>query len=137
MLKITRELVEHYLRATGWRPLKGGPTTYRHGSDNYDVVMASDPIDAAIKYIALATNVERHVVAFRFGLCAAAEELLMTAAALSEDIAIPKYHDKSLGEWRAVGRNLREEAADIMRLAGIDPAAWESASVCAGKEGGA
>lgn len=121
MFKITRELVEHYLRATGWRPLKGGPTTYRHGSDNYDIVMASDPIDAAIKYIALATRVERHVVAFRLGLCAAAESLFEEARNTDSMNDPP---DATLG---TLANEDEAQARRLLGLAGIDPAAWESA----------
>lgn len=133
MLEITRELVEHYLRATGWTfdPSDGwwfGTDASGNQERAFPAswILASG-LDADVAARMAGHRVNAVTLAFRLGLCAAAEELLQTAVALTDDIANPKYYDKPLDEWRAVERNIREEAADIIRLTGIDPAAWESA----------
>jgi hypothetical protein len=130
MLEITRDLVEHYLRATGWNRLGGDPVVFRSTNAEYDIVLLSDSIQRSIQYIASASKTPRHVVAFRLGLCAAAESLLAEARVVNESIArggpVVDEYDERVGSMRFVASQM--EAADsILALAGIDAATWESA----------
>jgi hypothetical protein len=121
MLEITRDLVEHYLRATGWNRLGGDPVVFRSTNAEYDIVLLSDSIQRSIQYIASASKTPRHVVAFRLGLCAAADKLISSAHA-TEKMNTPP--DDIL--FALVGED-RMQAHELLRLAGVDPSDWESA----------
>jgi hypothetical protein len=130
MLEITRELVEHYLRATGWEPSTLGFWTRRSRQvGTFDGMTAFD-IDRAIEEIATSDRLTRSALAFRLGLCAAAESLLAEARVVNESIArggpVVDEYDERVGSMRFVASQM--EAADsILALAGIDAATWESA----------
>jgi hypothetical protein len=123
MLEITRDLVEHYLRATGWNRLGGDPVVFRSTNAEYDIVLLSDSIQRSIQYIASASKTPRHVVAFRLGLCAAAERRFVHARfiKINNPTALPTDRVTLV---HAVEQG---EGEELLKCAGIEPDAWESA----------
>jgi hypothetical protein len=121
MLDITRELVEHYLRATGWASVASdlnGRALWSNGIrwiNEFDGDSIDDVLDA------LQLEDSRPDLRFRLGLCAAADKLISSAHA-TEKLNTPP--DDIL--FALVGED-RMQAHELLRLAGVDPIAWESA----------
>ena len=117
MLEITRELVEHYLRATRWEPSTLGFWTRRGRQvGTFDGMSAFD-IDRLIEELATSERLPRSAVAFRLGLCAAAER------DFAEEKAIGLASNQATEQSAARGIS----GIEHLRDAGIEYLAWESA----------
>ena len=120
MLEITRELVEHYLRATGWRFDQNNGLGWWLGTDASGNEGRGFPaswlpasgLDADVAARMAGHRVNAVTLAFRLGLCAAAEEIRLDAESQGT-----LYAERALNG----GHNR------LLMSAGIDPAAWESA----------
>lgn len=119
---ITRGLLEHYLRATGWNPSDRYWTNKDWNGhhiavfDNAGIV----GIGSAVSRIACAEGVPTANIGARLGMCAAAERLALDMQAYANDQECPKsVNDVAFDALMA-------NYHDILTLAGIDPKAWES-----------
>lgn len=117
MLEITRPLIEHYLRATGWALQPRQMTTYHSPRGDWAVVLSSDTVTDHIRSIAGAARLSRAVVAFRLGVCASAERLL----ARERIIGLATNVDGN----RAA--TYRTAAMELLATLGIPLHVWESA----------
>lgn len=130
MLEITRELVEHYLRATGWTfDPNDGWWLGTDASGNKGRAFPASWIlafglDADVAARMAGHRVNAVTLAFRLGLCAAAERDLEEANNLTMPLG-------STGMFTADDEHgagvLVAAAKRSLADAGIDPAAWESA----------
>lgn len=118
-LSITRELLERYLRASGWTRL-GNKWLWGR-------MPISAEIDRPVDVVAYnAERVSGDPVQFRLGLCAAAEMLYSGASdqwVLAKAASSPTASDHHSANAVAI----ETRANDLLRAAGIDPAAWEAA----------
>jgi hypothetical protein len=123
MLEITRELVEHYLRVAGWEPSTLGFWTRRGRQVGTFDGMTTFDIDRAIEEIATSDRLTRSALAFRLGLCAAAERRFVHARfiKINNPTALPTDRVTLV---HAVEQG---EGEELLKCAGIDPLAWESA----------
>ena len=118
-MEVSRALLEQYLRATGWtcrpraeRPLD--PEWVRGEGERMLGISAGLPqLDAIAAYhgIAYAT------LAYRLGLCAAAEHIRSDVDGL-ETASSDEEGPREQGV---------RQASELLRLAGIKPDAWERA----------
>lgn len=117
MLEITRDLLEHYLRATGWETHgNGNMSATKYPKRGRTLYWANDAsIADGIALEANRSGAPSFVVAFRLGLCAAADR------AFAQGREFRAIHQ---GAWAMKSDDL---AVDYLTGAGIDPAAWESA----------
>ena len=123
MLEITRELVEHYLRATGWTfdPSDGwwfGTDASGNKGRAFPAswILASG-LDADVAERMAGHRVNAVTLAFRLGLCAAAEQLYDDAASVTRGTL------EAANEAGVLGL----AAHRLILLAGIQIRDWESA----------
>lgn len=118
-LRITRELLEHYLRATGWRkepPAWGGPGRFVRRSTAISDLDIASYCDGTFESYTISAE------GFRLGLCAAAEDDATRIAVLQE-------HKRSGAACYADDAVIIElDASRIrkLRAASIIPEQWEA-----------
>lgn len=130
MLEITRELVEHYLRTTGWT-LDSQNDPWWLGTDatgNRERGFPARWLDARTLDVDVVVRITGHSdnlasLAFRLGLCAAAESLFEEARKTD---AMSSPPDAILS---ALATEDRAQGKQLLGLAGIDPLAWDSARI--------
>jgi hypothetical protein len=120
MLEITRELVEHYLRATGWTLTDGEWWRICESGQRRRVPaewIGSSGLDLEIVVRATNHNDNLALLPFRLGLCAAAER----------DFTAEK--EAGLASNQAAEQSAARGISGIehLRDAGIEYLAWESA----------
>lgn len=128
MTEITRELIEHYLRATGWiqRPSPMGVVWHdsARGHTNDFPASWAFTVDADLARCVTGHSEGLAGLAFRLGICAAAENDLLWATAWEIE-AIEHRPDDEIDK-RGVAL-LRSMARRNLESIGISLAAWESA----------
>lgn len=116
-LRITRELLEHYLRAIGYVVVFDGIHRYRTRPGSHSIPDVNDS-DALLQ---LAEDRIERDIRFRLGLCAAAEDDLARAAAIGRQYDI--LHDRSAQTARD---ELVAAANRKLGYADITPEQWEA-----------
>ncbi len=116
---ITRELIEHYLRATWWEQNPAisscGAWSADRGSTRH--VIAIDDVELAIRALAKADG---KTVRERLGLCAAAEAAFAEASLWEPSDPRAGYEGTERETIMNLGRTL-------LQMASIDPELWDKA----------
>lgn len=120
---ITRALLEHYLRATGWRYRSTFAGKREWEFQNWTAMIPERGSISAetMSHVGGPLKLKGYVVGARLGLCAAAEEMFAEASQWTPfDSEEPgddgAEHEVLMAAWRR-----------LLKMAGVDPKRWEEA----------
>jgi hypothetical protein len=115
-VNVTWQLLEHYLRATGWARDERG--WWRRNGRQIGTFggMSDHEIDLQVRRIADEERVTRADLAARLGLCAGAEDLRLDA----------DRYEPSSTDAQGPREALVTASRRLLRMAGVDPNHWEA-----------